>query len=404
MDKIDRSQSPLSRRVQRIQPSPTMAIDARFKALRSQGVDVVSFGAGEPDYPAPDHVKEAAMAAIRDDFSHYTAVSGIIELREAISRKLRRENGLEYGPEHILVTIGGKHALFNSITALCDEGDQVLVPAPYWVSYPEQVRLAEGEPIFVPTDPEKGFRLQAQDIEPFITSRTRVLLLNSPNNPSGAVYPESDLAGIAELARRHDLWVITDEIYERLVYDGQRHLSIAGFPGMAERTVVVNGLSKAYAMTGWRMGYSAAPVEVTQAMAALQGHVTSNAASIVQAASVAALDGPQEPIEAMAADYAQRRDLVMERLAALPGITCRRPQGAFYVFASIRGLLGRRLYGQTLTDADVLAELLLAEAKVAVVPGTGFGFPDHIRMSYATATTDLERGFERIGAALAHLE
>lgn len=393
-----------SQRVRQIQPSPTLRVDTRAKELKAEGVDIISLGAGEPDYPAPIHVKEAAIKAVHDDISHYTAVNGFPELRQAIARKLERENNLKYSPDQVLVTVGGKHALYNAFMALVNPGDEVIIPAPYWVSYPEQVRLAEGVPVFVDTDAEAGFRLDPQALADAITPRTKGLVINSPSNPTGAVYSPEDLEAIAEVARAHDLWVISDEIYERLIYDGLEQVSIATFPGMGERTIVVNGFSKAYALTGWRLGYAAGPQSIIKAMATLQGHVTSNAASLVQPAAVAALEGPQEPIDAMVADYAGRRQLVLSKLASMPGLTCQRPGGAFYVFPDVSGLMGRTLAGRTIDSSNTLAEILLEEARVAVVPGEGFGAPGYIRISYATSREELTEALGRIAAALSRIE
>lgn len=394
----------LSRRAQAIQPSPTLHIDARAKELKAAGVDIISLGAGEPDYPAPIHVKEAAVGAIQNDMSHYTAVNGIVELREAISEKLAAENDLTYAADEILVTVGGKHALYNAFMALIDPGDEVLVPSPFWVSYPEQIRLAQGVPVLVDTDPEAGFRLDPQKVAEAITPSTKGIVLNSPNNPTGAVYSPADLEALAAVVQEHDLWVVSDEIYERLVYEGHEQVSIARFPGMKERTVIINGFSKAYAMTGWRMGYAAGPRAVIGAMANLQGHVTSNASSLVQVASVAALKGPTGPIDAMVADYAGRRQLVLSRITAMPGIQCPPPAGAFYVFPNVTGLLGRQLGGKTIQTSADLAEMLLEEARIAVVPGEGFGAPGYIRISYATSRDELTEALSRMATALERIQ
>lgn len=390
----------LSRRVRALQPSPTLAVEARVKELLRAGADIVGFGAGEPDFPTPEHVKEAARAALREDRTRYTVVAGVPELREAICRKLERENGLRYAPDEVLVSAGSKHALFNAVAALCEEGDEVLIPSPYWVSYPEQVRYCGGVPVFVPTDPERGFRPRAADVAAALTPRSRLLILNSPNNPTGAVAEPGELQAIARLAVERDLWVISDEIYEHIVYEPARHVSIAAFPGMRERTVVVGGVSKAYAMTGWRLGWAAGPRPVIRAMADLQGQVTSNASTISQYAALAALEGPQEPVRAMVAEYRRRRDYALARLRGMPGMRCTEPDGAFYLFVSVEGLLGRRLGGLELTDGDAVAAALLEHARVAVVPGSGFGLPGYIRISYACSLERLREGLDRIEAAL----
>ncbi|HEX6990064.1 MAG TPA: pyridoxal phosphate-dependent aminotransferase, partial [Bacillota bacterium] len=293
----------LATRVAAMAPSPTVSLDGRVKELRSQGVDIINFTAGEPDFPTPEPIKAAARAGLDAELTKYTPVAGTPDLRRAITAKLARENGLTYDPAEVVVSAGGKHVLYNAFMVLCDPGDEVIVPAPYWVSYPEQVRLAGATPVFVPTDPDRGFHVDPDAVARAVTPRTRAVVLNSPNNPTGAVMTAEELAAIAALARRHDLWVISDEIYEHLVYDGRRHVSIAGLEGMKVRTILVNGLSKAYAMTGWRVGYAAAPRPVAQAMAALQGHVTSGIPGFIQAAAVAALEGPIDVVQAMAAEY-----------------------------------------------------------------------------------------------------
>ena len=387
-----------------MEPSPTVSLDGRVKELRSQGVDIVNFSAGEPDFPTPDHVKEAAKRAIDANFTRYTPVAGIPELRRAIAAKLARENGLSYEPSEIVVSNGGKQALYNAIMALCDPGDEVMILAPYWVSYPEQVRLAGGEPVFVPTDAGRGFHLDPDALARRVTARTRVIVLNSPNNPTGAVLGADELEAVADLARRHDLWVVSDEIYEHLIYDGRRHVSIASLPGMKERTVLINGLSKAYAMTGWRVGYAAAPRPVAEAMAALQGHGSSGISSISQAAAVAALEGPSGFIQEMVAEYDRRRRHIVRRLNALPGVRCSEPEGAFYVFAEVNELLSRAaaVRPDLRTDVD-LAGWLLEAARVAVVPGSGFGWPGAIRLSYATSLEQIDEGLDRMERALAQL-
>jgi aspartate aminotransferase len=386
----------LSARARALSPSPTVAADARAKELAAAGRDLVNLTAGEPDFATPDHIADAAVTAIRAGYTHYTAPEGARDCREAVCVKLKRDNGLEYRPEQVVVTVGAKQAIFNALQVLCDPGDEVLIPAPYWVSYTEQVKLAGGVPVPVPTDAERGFCCTAADLAAHLSPRTRLLILNSPNNPTGAVYPAEELRAIAALAREHDLTIISDEIYEAMVYDGARHVSVAGFA--PERTVLVNGLSKAYAMTGWRVGYAVGDPAVIRAMVGLQSQTTSNIASIAQKAAVAALTGPQEPVRAMVAQFAARRRYVLDRLAHMPYVRCAPPAGAFYVFPDVSACFGRGCDGP-----DAFAARLLEEAGLAVVSGTAFGSDRHVRISYAAAQATLERGMDRLEEFLRRL-
>lgn len=395
----------LARRALAIKTSPTLALDVRTKELQRQGVDIISFAVGEPDFDTPDHIKEAAITAIRQGFTKYTPSNGIPELREAIVGKFRRDNGLEYQPGEVMVSIGAKHCIFNAIMVLCDEGDEVLIPSPYWVSYPEMVRVAGGSPVSVATSDGANFKLNARQLEESITPRTRVLILNSPSNPTGAVYHRRELEELAEVILRHRLWVISDEVYEQLVYDDSQHLSIASLgPEIKARTVVVNGVSKAFAMTGWRIGYLAAPAPLLKAMGDLQSHATSNANAMAQWASVAALNGPRGPILHMVAEFDRRRRYMAGRVSALPGFSCQLPAGAFYVFPNVTGVLGRKYRGKLILDDEVLAELILTQAHVTVVPGSGFGYPSHLRLSYATSMDKIEAGLDRIQRFLGQLD
>lgn len=387
----------LSQRVQRISPSPTMAMDARTKELVASGVDVVNFTAGQPDFGTPEHIARAGVAAIEQGFTKYTPASGTWELKEAICRKFERDNGLEYRPEEILVTVGAKHALYNIFQAILDPGDEVVIQAPYWVSYPEQVKLAAGEPVIVNTDETTGFKLTPEQLEAAITPKARALVLNSPSNPTGAVYTADELRALGEVALRHDLLILSDEIYEKLVYDGVEAVSIAALsPELKARTAVINGLSKAYSMTGWRIGYVAADRELIRAMSSLQSHSTSNPASMAQMAGIAALDGTQEPVDKMVAAFAERRDAMLERLKALPGVTCSRPSGAFYLFPNFRAWLGKEVAGRRIETVDDLCEVFLDEGQVAAVPGTGFGAPENIRFSYSIGLKRIHEGMDRI--------
>ena len=390
----------LSARARGIQPSVTIAIDTRAKALQDAGERVINLSAGEPDFPTPRHVCAAAVAAIEAGFTRYTPAAGIAELRRAIADKHRRDNGVAYAEDEIVVSSGGKHALFNAFMAICDPGDQVIIPAPYWVSYPEMVRLAGGEPVIVETGPETGFKLTPEALRRALGPRSRAVVVNSPNNPTGAVYTREELDALAAVAAEADLWIVTDELYEHLIYEGQ-HVSIAALrPEYRQRTILINGVSKAYAMTGWRIGWAAAPRPVAKAMAAIQSQATSAVNSIAQKAAVAALTGPQDDVAAMREEYRRRRDLVVDGLSRLPGIDVERPAGAFYVYPSVRGLLGREIGGRRVDDDVALAEALLEAARIAVVPGTAFGTPGYLRLSYATARSDLEEALRRLGQLL----
>lgn len=391
----------LARRVREITPSPTLGIDALAKQMVREGIDVISFSVGEPDFDTPEAVKEEGIRAIRAGFTKYTPASGIPELKEAICRKLKEENGLEYRPDQILVSAGAKHSLYNAFMALCEEGDEVILPAPYWVTYPEQIRLAGGRPVVIPLGPGEGFKLSPEALAAHLTPRTRLLVLNSPSNPAGAVYTRGELEALAEICVRHQIYVISDEVYEKLVYDGLEHVSIASLGTDIKRlTVVVNGVSKAYAMTGWRIGYAAAEGEIIKAMSDLQGHCTSNPTSISQKAALAALNGPHEPVREMVAEFEKRRDYLVERLRCLRGFSVPLPRGAFYVFAGVGGLLGEVIGGRRVTDDNSLARILLEEGRVAVVPGSGFGSPGYLRFSYATSRERIREGMYRLEALL----
>lgn len=395
----------LAKRAKELSPSPTLALDAKAKEMQRRGIDVISFGVGEPDFDTPQHVKAAAIEAIQAGFTKYTPSSGIPQLREAIAAKLLKENGLRYEPDQIVVSVGAKHAIFNALQVLCDPGDEVLIPAPYWVSYPEMVKLAGATPVIVPSKEANDFKVTAQDLDKASTSKTKVLLLNSPCNPSGCVYSREELEEISRFAVEKDIWVISDEIYEKLIYGDVSHVSIASLSAdMYDRTVTVNGVSKAYAMTGWRIGYSAAPKNVSKAIGDYQSQCTSNAASISQKAALAALTGPQEPVPAMVAEFKKRRDFMVERLSGIYGIRCRVPAGAFYVFPNFESLLGRKYKGEKVGSTVALADIFLNEAKVAVVPGEAFGMAGYMRFSYATSMRKIEEGLDRIEHTLAGLE
>ena len=386
----------LAARARGISASPTLGIDAQAKRMAKEGIDVISFGVGEPDFDTPQHIKEAAEAALRAGKTKYTPAAGIDELKEAICEKLWKDNSLEYEPAQIVVSNGAKHSLYNALQVLVDAGDEVILPAPYWVSYEEMIKLAGGVPRIVVTREEGDFKLLPQELKKAVTPRTRLLILNSPSNPTGSVYTREELAALGEVIVENDLAVISDEIYEKLVYDGMEHISIASLdPEIKKRTVVINGLSKAYSMTGWRIGYAAAPLPIAKAMADLQSHSTSNPNSFAQWASIEALRGDQEPVRQMVKEFSRRRDYILERLLSLPGITCSRPRGAFYVFPNVSFAFEKRYRGQLLQNSAELAAALLEHARIAVVPGNAFGVTDFMRISYATSLENIREGLDR---------
>lgn len=357
----------------------------------------MDFGAGEPDLDTPPNIKEAAKQAIDRGFTKYTPTSGTRELKEAICRKLKKDNGLDYGPEEVLVSCGAKHSIFNAIMALCDEGDEVILPSPYWVSYPEMIKLAGATPVVIRTTQRDDFKIKPAQLGEAINPRTKLIILNSPSNPTGVVYSKEELQALSEILVEAGVYCISDEIYEKIVYDGREHVSIASLaPEIKNLTIVVNGVSKTYSMTGWRIGYAAGPEEIIRAMSNLQDHSTSNPSSISQAAALEALEGPQDSVVEMVRVFAKRRDLIVERLNSLEGVSCLKPEGAFYVFPNFLQILGRNYGGRKINDSLTLAELLLTEAKVAVVPGTAFGEDDHLRLSYATSVENIVKGMNRI--------
>ncbi len=387
----------LSDRALNINPSPTLSIDAEAKEMAANGHNVVSFGAGEPDFDTPDYIKEAAIAAIHAGKTKYTPVTGISDLKNAICLKYRLEQGIEYKPEQIVVSAGAKHSLYNAMQVLVQAGDEVILPAPYWVSYLEQIRLAGATPRIVETREENDFKLTPAELESVIGPRTRLFILNSPNNPTGTVYTVKELEALGEVVERHDLMVISDEIYEKLIYNGLKHVSIASFsPELKERTVVINGVSKAYAMTGWRIGYAIAAKPVAKGMGDLQSHSTSNPTSIAQYASVAALTGDQSDTKRMKAEFLRRRNYMLDRLRAIEGVTCTRPGGAFYLYPNVKSCFSQRYKGSPINTATDLAAILLQEAKVAVVPGIAFGNDNYFRLSYACSMEKITEGLDRI--------
>lgn len=395
----------LSHNVQRVQPSVTMQISARAAALKREGIDVVALSAGEPDFDTPDNIKKVAISAIENGFTKYTTPSsGIIELKEAICAKFKRDNGLEYTPDTVTVNSGAKHSLFLAVAALLNPGDEVVIPTPYWVTYSEQPRLVGAEPVIVETRPENGLKLTADEFRAAITPNTRMLFLCSPSNPSGAVYAREELQALAEVAVQHGIFVLSDEIYEKLVYDGVEHVSIAALGAdIKDLTIVVNGVSKAYAMTGWRIGYAGASAEIINGMNKVQMQEVSHPSSISQKAAVEALDGPQESIEEMRIAFDQRRRYMVDRLNAMANVQCTLPQGAFYAYPDVSKLYGSKSGQRDITDSVTLCEYLLEEGRVACVPGAGFGTQEHIRLSYATSMELIEQAMDRIDDALKKL-
>jgi aspartate aminotransferase len=384
----------LSRRVQQLSPSLTLAITAKARALRLEGRDVIGLGAGEPDFNTPQHILEAAKQAMDAGHTKYTPSAGIPELKKAIVEKLKRDNGLSYEPAQITVTVGAKHALYNLFQAILDEGDEVIIPAPYWVSYIEQVKLAGGTPVVINGKEENNFKITPDQLNAAITDRTKAVLINSPSNPTGMVYTEAELRALGEICVKHDLLVISDEIYEHLLYDDDvKHVSIASLsPELYERTVIINGVSKTYSMTGWRIGFAAGPVPIIKAMTDLASHSTSNPTSIAQYAAIAALSGTHEPVEEMKKAFKERRDYVIDRVNRIPGFKCQKPPGAFYAFINIREAMEKAGY----KTSDEWSTALLEKELVAVVPGSAFGSDDHIRISYATSMGNLEKALDRI--------
>ena len=394
----------LAQFTQHLKPSETLAISAKAKALRAQGREVIDFSVGEPDFNTPDNVIQAAEHAMAEGFTKYTQASGLPALRQAIADKLRRENDLHYEPDQIIVSCGAKHVLYNLARVLVDPGDEVIIPGPYWVTYPTQVEMAGGTPVIIPTTAEDDFKITGDMLRRHLTPATKGVILNSPCNPTGAVYTPEELQDLADVLGDTDLYVITDEIYEHMVYDGLRQISIATLsPELKERCIVVNGVSKSYSMTGWRLGFCAGPADVIAACGHLQSQSTSNPTAFAQVAAIEALTGPQDSVHAMAAAFVERRDFVVERLNAVDGISCPMPQGAFYTFPKINALFGRRANGRALSNSAEVIDYLLDTAGVAVVPGEAFGADDHMRLSYAASMEALHTGLDRLDQAVQQL-
>ncbi|MFA6914463.1 MAG: pyridoxal phosphate-dependent aminotransferase [Endomicrobiia bacterium] len=391
----------LSKRVQTIQPSPTLAIDAKAKKLKAQGIDVISFGTGEPDFDTPQNIKDFAIDAINKGFTKYCPVAGTLELKNAIINKFKKENNLDYTADEIIVSCGAKHSLYNIFQAIFNEGDEVIIPAPYWVSYPDMALLAGANPVIIKTEDKNSFKLNPNTISNVVTNKTKALILNSPSNPTGSTYTREEVEKIAKVCIDNKLLIISDEIYEKLVYDNFKFYSIAEIsPEVKAQTLVVNGVSKAFAMTGWRIGYTAGPKEIISAMTKIQSQSTSNPTSISLKAATEALNGPQDSIELMRIEFEKRRNYIVERLNKIHGIECLIPSGAFYVFPNVSKLLGKKYNGKLINTDVELTDYLLDQAKVAVVPGTAFGASGYIRLSYATSMENIQKGLDRIESAL----
>jgi aspartate/methionine/tyrosine aminotransferase len=395
----------ISEKVQRIGASPTLKISAKAKAMKAEGIDVIDLSVGEPDFPTPENIKEAGIKAIRDNFTKYTESDGILALRKAIAKRLKEDYGVEYAPKQIIVSAGAKASLFHLVQALVDEGEEVIIPSPYWVTYPECVALAKGRPVFVPTREEDGFLMTPDALKASISPATKAVILNNPCNPTGAAYTKEQLQALAEILKGEDVYLIADEIYASLVYDNFKFTSFAALgEDVKKKTILVNGVSKSYSMTGWRIGFAAGPAEVIDGMSKIQSHTTSNACSIAQKASLEAYDGPQYDVQKMVAEFQRRRNYCLMRLATVPGLSCFKPQGAFYLFPNVKSFYDKEANGARIRNSYGLAYYLLKEARVAIVPGDAFGNDDYIRLSYATSMTNLEKSMDRIVEALAKLK
>lgn len=388
----------LSKRAMSIKASTTMTISSKAAELKAAGLDVVSFGAGEPDFNTPAHIGQAGIDAIHNGQTRYTAAAGLPELRKAVCDKLKKDNGLEYEPAQVIISNGAKHSLINTFMAILNEGDEVIIPAPFWLSYSEMVRIAGGVPVIIHTKKENKFMMTKEELENAYTEKTKAVVLTSPSNPTGQVMGRADLEMIAAFAISHDILVISDEIYEKLIYDeGKEHISIASLSKeIYDRTIVINGVSKSYAMTGWRIGYAAAPLPIAKLMASLQSHMASNPNTIAQMATITALNGPQDCVAEMCVEFKKRRDYIFEREEAIPLLSALKPEGAFYLFVDVSGTYGKSYEGQEIKTAADFASILLDQKYVAVVPCADFGMPDYIRLSYATSMELIKKGMDRI--------
>lgn len=387
-----------------LEPSLTLEITAKAKALKDRGEDVISFSAGEPDFNTPDNIIDAAIEAMKKGLTKYTPASGIVQLKEAICKKLSDDNNLNYNPSQVIISTGAKQCLSNLFQAILNPGDEVIIPVPYWVSYPELIKLYGGVPVFVNTKADNNFKYEINELEKVVNNRTKAILINSPNNPTGTVFGYEDLKSIAEFAKRHDLLIISDEIYEKLIYDEEKHISIASISEDAyNRTIIINGLSKTYSMTGWRIGYAAGPQELIKIMSSIQSHTTSNPTSVCQYAAVEAITGPQDKINYMIEQFKLRRNYMAEKINSIKGVCCIKPKGAFYVMVNIKDLLNKSIDGEYIGDSLNLANLLLEKYLVAVIPGVAFGDDNYIRLSYATSMENIEKGLNRLEEFVSNL-
>ena len=395
----------LSRAALAIQPSTTMAIDSMFKQMKADGVDVIGFGAGEPDFNTPDFIKEAGIRAIEENETRYTPAAGTVELRKAVCRRMKEDFGLEYDHTQVVISSGAKHCVYVALRAVVNPGDEVILPAPYWVSYSELIKMVGGTPVIVNCTEQESFKLSCEKLEAAITPKTKAIILNNPSNPTGMMYDRDELQEIADICVKHDLYVVDDEIYCSLVYDNAKFVSLASLNDeIKERCILVNGVSKSYAMTGWRIGYALANPQVAKVMANYLSHSTGSPCTISQKATLAALTGPQDEIAKMRAAFEERRNYMVKRMNQIPGVSCITPQGAFYVMMSIDKLIGKTLYGRTIQTADDFADVFLKEGLVAVVPGNGFGAPGFVRWAYATSMENIQKGLDRLEAFLAKAE
>lgn len=387
----------LSKKGLGIESSITLEITAKAKAMKDSGIDVISFGAGEPDFNTPENIQQEGIRAIKEGLTRYTPASGIIELKKAVCEKLKVDNGLEYKPSNIIISNGAKHSIHNALLAILNPGDEVIFAVPFWVSYPDLVKLADGVPVLVDTIEENNFKFNVEDLNKVLTNKTKAIILNSPSNPTGAIYSREELKAIAEWAVENNVFVISDEIYEKLVYDDNKHISIASFNEDIKRlTIVINGMSKSHAMTGWRIGYAAAHEDIVKVMSNIQSHATSNPCSISQYASVVGLRGDQGSVEEMKKHFVERRNYMVDTINTIKGLSCRKPEGAFYIMINFTQLLGKTIKGKEIKSSMDFANILLEEGKVAVVPGIAFGDDKYVRLSYATSMDNIKKGLERI--------
>ena len=387
----------LSRKAQAIEPSLTLAITAKAKEMKEKGIDVISFSAGEPDFNTPKNIINAAIKAMEDGNTKYTSVNGILQLREAICKKFKDDNGLEYNPSQIVVSTGAKQSLANTFLSILNPGDEVIVSTPYWVSYPELIKLADGKPVFVEGDEKSNYKFTKENLEKAVTAKTKAIVLNTPNNPTGTIYNKEELEVIADFAKKYNIIIISDEMYEKLIYDNENHISIASLSKDAyERTIVINGLSKSYAMTGWRIGYCAASEKIAKLMMSIQSHVTSNVCSITQYAALEALNGPQDEITKMINEFEKRRNYMINRIESIDNLSIVKPKGAFYIMINIENCLGKEINGKILNDSMEFCASLLENEKLAVIPGKAFGLNNYIRVSYATSMEAIKEGLNRI--------